>query len=168
MRAVRFHDHHDARLDGVTAGPTGALAVLAARDAGASRIEPREDDDPLAVAAAEAGAAVDIHLEHVGSEVSLNACVEAARRGGKVVEVGLRVKPATIDALLRAQKDIGVEARWCFRVQTWPRIVSMIEADLYPAEKVVTAEIAADNIVWEGFERLLDPAGSHLRILVRV
>ena len=169
MRAVHFDDHQDARL-GVTAGPIGARPVRAALDAGASRIEPREDDDLIAFVAvdAEAGAGGDIDDEKVGSEVSLNACVEPACGGGKVVQVGLRVKAATVDAMLQAQKDIGVDARWCFEVKTWPRVVSMIEAAVYAAEKVVTAEIAADNIFSEGFERLLDPAGSHLRILVRV
>jgi len=151
MRAVPFHDHHGARLGDVTAGPIDAPAVLAALDA----------------AETEEGFDVDI-VEYAGAEASLNACDRPARCRGKVVRAGLYVGPATIDAMLRAQKDIGVEARWCFQVQTWPRVVSMIAADLYPVEKGVTAEIAADNIVSEGFERLLDPAASHLRILVRV
>lgn len=44
----------------------------------------------------------------------------------------------------------------------------MIEAGVFPVDKVVTAEIAAENVVAGGFERLLDPRGQDLKILVRV
>jgi hypothetical protein len=56
-----------------------------------------------------------------------------------------------------AQKDIGVEAARCFRVQMRPRIVATIVAGLGPVETEATTGIAAGNIVAEGFERLLDP-----------
>jgi (R,R)-butanediol dehydrogenase/meso-butanediol dehydrogenase/diacetyl reductase len=30
------------------------------------------------------------------------------------------MKRASIDAMLWAQKDISIEATWCFEVQMWP------------------------------------------------
>ena len=169
-----------------------ALTILAARAAGASRIfvsEPNParrklvaqilpdaivinplEQDLLAIIAAqtEDGVGVDVAIECVGLEVSLNACAKAVRRGGRIVQVGLHMKPAAIDAMMWAQKDISFEGCWCFQVQMWPRIISMIEAGLYPVERVVTAEIAAEDVVAKGFEQLLDPAGNNLKILVRV
>lgn len=174
------------------AGPIGALTILAARAAGASKIfvsEPNParrklvaqilpdaivinplEQDLLAIIAAqtEDGVGVDVAIECVGLEVSLNACAKAVRRGGRIVQVGLHMKPAAIDAMMWAQKDISFEGCWCFQVQMWPRIISMIEAGLYPVERVVTAEIAAEDVVAKGFEQLLDPAGNNLKILVRV
>lgn len=174
------------------AGPIGALTILAARAAGAAKIfvsEPNVirrklasqilpgaivvdplEQDLLAIIAAETeeGVGVDVAIECVGLEASLNACAKAVRRGGKIVQVGLHMRPAAIDAMLWAQKDITFEGTWCFRVQMWPRIIAMIEAGMYPVEKIVTAEIAADNVVAQGFEQLLDPAGKNLKILVRV
>ena len=174
------------------AGPIGALTILAARAAGAAKIfvsEPNAtrrklaaelvpgaivvnplEQDLLAIIAAdtEEGVGVDVALECVGLEASLNACAKAVRRGGKIVQVGLHMKPAAIDAMLWAQKDITFEGTWCFRVQMWSRIIAMIEAGLYPVEKVVTAEIEAENVVRDGFEQLLDPGGRNLKIVVRV
>ena len=101
------------------AGPIGALTVLAARAAGARhdhrlRAEPQpppdmaeelvpdahvvDPDDRTIVEAiirdhTEEGVGVDVALECVGLEASLNACAEAVRRQGKVVQIGLHMKP---------------------------------------------------------------------------
>lgn len=174
------------------AGPIGALSVLAARACGASTIivsepnpnrrrimaeiapyativDPRADDLQSAVRdLTEEGVGVDAALECVGLEMSLNACVEAVRRQGKVVQVGLHMKPANIDAMLWALKDISVEATWCYPVQIWPRIARMIASGSFPVEKIITARIDGENTVARGFEALLDPSGEHLKILVTV
>jgi (R,R)-butanediol dehydrogenase/meso-butanediol dehydrogenase/diacetyl reductase len=171
-------------------GPIGALVLLAAKAAGATKIfvselnpnrraiaqslvpdaivfDPRETDtDALFRAQTEEGVGVDVALECVGAEASLNLCAKAVRRQGKVVQVGLHVRPAAIDAMLWALKDITVEATWCYPVQIWPRIASMIGAGIFPVEKVVTAKIAPEDVVAKGFEALLDPAGTQLKILV--
>lgn len=173
------------------AGPIGALTVLAARAAGASLIivsepnpnrrriiadiapyatvvDPARDDLQQVVGdLTEEGVGVDVALECVGLEVSLNACAEAVRRQGRVVQVGLHMKPASIDAMLWALKDITIEATWCYPVQIWPRIARMIVGGTFPVEKIVTARIDADDTVEKGFEALLDPSGEHLKILVR-
>lgn len=172
------------------AGPIGALTVLAARAAGAATIivaepnpnrrriiagiapyvhvvDPRSGDlTALAADLTEEGVGVDVALECVGREESLNACVRAVRRQGKVVQVGLHMKPASIDAMLWALKDITLEATWCYPTQIWPRIARMIAAGIFPVEKVITARIDAGDVVAKGFEALLDPAGEHLKILV--
>lgn len=171
-------------------GPIGALTLLAAKAAGATTIfvselnpnrralakslvpeahvfDPRETDtEALFKAHTDEGVGVDVALECVGAEASLNLCAKAVRRQGKVVQVGLHVRPAAIDAMLWALKDITVEATWCYPVQIWPRIASMIGAGIFPVEKVVTAQIAPEDVVAKGFEALLDPAGTQLKILV--
>ena len=173
------------------AGPIGALTVLAAKAAGASTIfvsepnpnrrrimadiapyahviDPKTEDLLAAVRdGSEEGVGVDVAIECVGLEASLTSCVQAVRRQGVVVQAGLHLRPAQIDAMLWALKDITVEATWCYPVQIWPRIARMIAAGDFPVEKVITARIAADDVVAEGFETLLDPAGEHLKILVR-
>jgi (R,R)-butanediol dehydrogenase/meso-butanediol dehydrogenase/diacetyl reductase len=171
-------------------GPIGALVLLAAKAAGASLIVVSEPNpnrrrlaksllpeahvlDPTAedVAAfvrerTEDGVGVDVALECVGAQASLTTCANAVRKRGTVVQVGLHIKPAQIDAMQWALKDITVEATWCYPTTIWPRIVSMIGAGIFPVEKVVTAKIASDDVVSKGFETLLDPGGSQLKILV--
>jgi (R,R)-butanediol dehydrogenase/meso-butanediol dehydrogenase/diacetyl reductase len=174
------------------AGPIGALTLLAAKAAGAATIfvsepnpnrlkkakelipdlipiNPINDDLETVIRdSTEEGVGVDVALECVGLEASLNACAKAVRRQGKVVQTGLHMKPVSIDAMLWALKDISVEATWCYPVQIWPRIIRMVEAGILPLEKIVTANISAENVVEKGFEALLDQAGKHLKILVTV
>ena len=164
MRSVRFDDHGDI-------GPNEVSAPSVRFDdrVGFARVRTDGKDCFTAVAAdSEEDIGVGVALQCAGSKTSPGARSKAVRLGETVVQVGRHAKPATIDAMLQAQKDTGVEATWCFRVPTWRRIVSMIEAGRHLAAKVVTAEIAAGKIISEGFERLLDPAGNHLKILVRV
>jgi (R,R)-butanediol dehydrogenase/meso-butanediol dehydrogenase/diacetyl reductase len=172
-------------------GPIGALVLLAARAAGASAIfvsepnafrrskakelvpdiiaiDPRTEDVASVVRAhTEDGVGCDVALECVGNEKSLDACTVAVRRQGTIVQVGLHVGRASVDAMLWALKDITLEATWCFPVQSWPRVASLIAAGLYPVEKIITADIAAEDVVEKGFEALLDPAGQNLKIIVR-
>lgn len=173
-------------------GPIGALVLLAAKAAGATTIfvselnpnrralaqklapeaivfDPREiDAETLFRERTEEGVGVDVAFECVGAEASLNLCAKAVRRQGTVVQVGLHVRPAAIDAMLWALKDITVEATWCYPVTIWPRIAQMIGAGIFPVEKIVTAEISPDDVVEKGFEALLDPAASHMKILVNM
>ena len=114
----------------------------------------------------EEGVGVDVALECVGAQASLNTCVNAVRKRGTVVQVGLHIKPAQIDAMLWALKDITVEATWCYPTTIWPRIISMIGAGLLPIEKIVTATISSTDVVSKGFETLLDPSGNQMKILV--
>lgn len=173
------------------AGPIGALTVLAARAAGAAVVivaEPnpnrrriineiapyavtvdpaRQDLTEVVRDLTEEGVGVDVALECVGLEASLNACAEAVRRQGTVVQTGLHMKPARIDAMLWALKDISVQATWCYPVTVWPRIARLIASGVFPVEKVVTARIDAADVVSKGFEALLDPSGNNLKIVVR-
>lgn len=173
------------------AGPIGALTVLAAKAAGASVIIVSEPNPnrrrimneiaPYAVTVdptkqnllevvgdlTEEGVGVDVALECVGLEASLNLCAQAVRRQGKVVQTGLHMKPASVDAMLWALKDISIEATWCYPVQIWPRMARLIASGAFPVEKVITARIDAADVVAKGFEALLDPSGNNLKILVR-
>jgi (R,R)-butanediol dehydrogenase/meso-butanediol dehydrogenase/diacetyl reductase len=173
-------------------GPIGALTLLAVKAAGAAVIFVSEPNayrrnlakqlvpdaiclDPTKenVAAhikehTEEGVGVDVAIECVGLEASLNSCVASVRRQGKVVQTGLHMKPASVDPMLWALKDISIEATWCYPVQCWPRIIRMVEAGLLPIEKICTAQIAADDVVEKGFDALLDKSVNHMKILVAI
>ena len=116
----------------------------------------------------EEGVGVDVAIECVGLEASLNTCVKAVRRQGKVVQTGLHMKPASVDPMTWALKDIAIEATWCYPVQCWPRIIRMVESGGFPIDKIVTANIAADAVVKQGFDALLDKSVNHMKILVTV
>jgi (R,R)-butanediol dehydrogenase/meso-butanediol dehydrogenase/diacetyl reductase len=173
-------------------GPIGALTLLAVKAAGAAQIFVSEPNafrrkmasdlvpeaiviDPIKENVAEKihdmteeGVGVDVAIECVGLEASLNTCVAAVRRQGRVVQTGLHMKPASIDAMLWALKDITLEATWCYPVQCWPRIIRMVEAGMLPIERIVTANVNSDHVVKQGFDALLDKSVNHMKILVTV
>jgi (R,R)-butanediol dehydrogenase/meso-butanediol dehydrogenase/diacetyl reductase len=173
-------------------GPIGALTLLAVKAAGASQIfvsEPNafrremakslvpdaivmdpttQDVAEVITAQTEENVGVDVAIECVGLEASLNTCVKAVRNQGKVVQTGLHMKPASVDPMSWALKDISIEATWCYPVQSWPRIIRMVESGTFPIEKIVTAKIGADDVVKKGFDALLDKSVNHMKILVTV
>ena len=174
------------------AGPIGALTVLACHAVGATKIfvsEPNPNrrrqiesfgvteavldpktDDVLQIIrdATDEGVGVDAAIECVGNEAALNLCVEAVRNHGTVTQVGLHVKRASVDPSLWTMKDITIEATWCYPITIWPRVIGLIESGKLPVEKIVTARIAADDVVDKGFRSLLDPSGEQMKILVGV
>jgi (R,R)-butanediol dehydrogenase/meso-butanediol dehydrogenase/diacetyl reductase len=174
------------------AGPIGALCTLASAALGASKIfvsEPNPNRrkqiealgvttrvvDPKSVNVVEMlrdeteeGVGVDSAIECSGTEAGLNTCCEAVRNHGTVAQVGLHVKRASVDPALWALKDITVEATWCYHVTMWPRIIGMVERGAFPIQKVITAQIKADDVVEKGFKTLLDPAGNQMKVLVKV
>ncbi len=173
-------------------GPIGALTLLAVKAAGAAVIfvsepnayrrklakelvpsamvlDPAETDVVQYIRDhTEEGVGVDTAIECVGMEKSLNTCAASVRRQGRVVQTGLHMKPASIDAMLWALKDITLEATWCYPVQSWPRIIRMVEAGILPVEKICTAQIKADDVVKQGFDALLNKSVNHMKILVSV
>jgi (R,R)-butanediol dehydrogenase / meso-butanediol dehydrogenase / diacetyl reductase len=172
------------------AGPIGALAVLAARAAGAGAVYLSEPNAVRAAAAAGLGASaifnpaeisvpdelqertggigVDVAIECAGNARALNDCVLATRRAGTVVQTGLHVGPAEVNPMVWSQNDLTIVGTWCYRVYDWQRIGAMIQSGAFPVERVITSRIGLDSTVPEGIEALIDPAGSELKILVSV
>ncbi|WP_026873108.1 2,3-butanediol dehydrogenase [Inquilinus limosus] len=172
------------------AGPIGQLQVLAARAAGASLIFLSDTNDnrlhkarevlPDVVALnpkrdrvveairdrTEGHVGVDVAFECVGAEAALADCIQAVRRQGAVVQVGLHVGKPAVDGFTITCKDIDLRGSWCYSTLMWPRVASMLAAGLLQAERIVTRRIRLNEVVDRGFEALLDPAGTELKILI--
>jgi (R,R)-butanediol dehydrogenase/meso-butanediol dehydrogenase/diacetyl reductase len=43
-----------------------------------------------------------------------------------------------------------------------------VERGAFPIQKVITAQIKADDVIEKGFKTLLDPAGNQMKVLVKV
>lgn len=172
------------------AGPIGALSALYAHAAGASHVVISEPNphrreladafgvatviDPTAVNVPEyirdltSGIGVDVAAECSGSQAGLTAALESVRAHGTVTQVGLHVKPATIDPMHLSNLDLTLVGTWCYPVYDWPRITALIASGKYPVEKVLTEVIDVKDVVTGGFDRLLDPTGTAQKLLVRV
>lgn len=171
------------------AGPIGCLVALYAAANGATVLisEPNENrarlarkldigevvnparDDLLAVVNERtSGIGVDAAIECAGNARALNACIEATRSRGVVVQTGLHVAPAEISPMTLSVKDLSLIGSWCYFVFDFPRIISLIASGRYPVEKVVTSQVELVEIVPRGFNALLDPQGDQVKVLVEV
>ena len=173
-------------------GPIGALAVLAARAAGATRIvlsepnpnrrrkvtelapgivalDPSEEGFLDQVRSlTEEGVGVDAAIECAGNPRALQSCIDAVRPQGTVVMVGLMGVPAEISPFDLTMRDITLRGSLNYPLNVWPRIFEMIHSGIYPVGKVVDAEIGLDDVVGRGFEPLLDKAGTSMKILINM
>ncbi len=165
-------------LSAMYAAAVGAGAVVIAepnpnRAALAASLDIGEVLDPTAPGFAERlldlteGIGVDLTVECSGTSPGLATAISSTRRAGSVVQTGLHTKPAQLDAMALAEKDLSLHGSWCYRLTDWPRIIRMVAAGKYPVARAVTAQIDLADVVTRGFDVLVDPQGDQLKVLVR-
>jgi (R,R)-butanediol dehydrogenase/meso-butanediol dehydrogenase/diacetyl reductase len=170
------------------AGPIGVLSAMYADALGAATViiaepnpnraalaramdigpvaDPTDDGFAALVADLTGGRGVDIVAECSGSTPGLTTAMNSVRTRGSIVQTGLHTKPATLDAMRLSEKDISYIGSWCYLITDWPRIIRLIAAGKYPVSKAVTAQIALEDVVPEGFDVLVNPSGDQLKVLV--
>ena len=170
-------------------GPIGQLVARAAIAAGAgdvhqsepnvgrrdgaaalgvsSVIDPRADDVAERIRAETGGRGADVCFECSGNQRALDACVAATRRGGTVIQTALYLHPVQLDADQLVLRDIALKGVYCYPVTSWPRVIRMIATGRLPVERIITGRVGLDDLVPGGFEALLDPHGSHVKVLVQ-
>src|SRR4051794_33927454 len=168
-------------------GPIGALAALYAYANGARVIvaepnpnraafarsldvgdvlDPTEEGTVERIREMTDGLGVDASVECAGNERALNLAIEVTRSAGTVVQTGLHTGPASIEPMQVSLKDLSVVGTWCYPIYDWPRIIGLISSGRCPVERVVTAQIPAEEIVSGAFEPLLDPRGREMKVMV--
>ena len=159
------------------AGPIGLLTVLAARAAGATRVflsDPNAKRLELARTIDPDLVTIDPTKESVAERVragtdgrvGADVAMEAVRRQGVVVQVGLHPGPSKLDWFSVTCKDIDVRGSWAYPTTSWPRVIDLIATGRLPASKIVTKRIHLKDAVREGFDALLDPSGTQLKIMI--
>ena len=160
------------------AGPIGALAVLAARAAGAGRIlvsEPNPNRrrrieqlgvgailiDPTTESVADRvrqetteGIGVDAAIECAGNARALEACIDAVRAQGVVVVVGLMQGKVGVSPFQLILKDLTIQGSLCYPLTMWPRIIDMVRSGLFPIEAMIDDEIEMEDVIEKGFKPL--------------
>jgi (R,R)-butanediol dehydrogenase/meso-butanediol dehydrogenase/diacetyl reductase len=112
------------------------------------------------------GIGVDLTVECSGTTPGLTTAISSTRARGSVVQTGLHTKPATVDMMELANKDISLHGSWCYNLTDWPRVIRMVAAGKYPVAKAVTTTIDLADVVTKGFDVLVDPSGDQLKVLV--
>ncbi|QPP05933.1 2,3-butanediol dehydrogenase [Streptomyces bathyalis] len=167
-------------------GPVGLLTVLLAAERGVPRIIAADlSPDRLDIAARLGatdlidagvdapgermreladGEGVDVAFEVVGSETALHTCLDATRRGGRVVLVGL-AQEVRLDAFALVNKEQSIVASVGYR-DTYPELIRLVGERGLDLTPVVTSTVALEDVITDGFEALLNDAGKQIKILV--
>ncbi|MSO95734.1 MAG: 2,3-butanediol dehydrogenase [Thermoleophilia bacterium] len=185
LPGVRMAD--DAVVIG--AGPIGLCAVATARACGirnvyvveklprraalarelgaAEVIDPSSDDAGHAILDLTGGRGVDVALECVGLVATMNQAIELTRCGGLTVFIGIAEVAGGID-LNRAVTE-NKEIRGCIGYfdGEWQVVVDLLASGRLDPTPLVTHRIDVEDVVREGFKRLVEDKDSCVKVLVR-
>ena len=160
------------------AGPIGLLAMEAARAAGATQIlvsdvveskldradergadatiDPREENLGDAVARHTGGEGVDVVVEASGAESAIAGSLDAVRRGGTVVFVGLADEAEVpLDVLDIVDNELDVRGSFRYR-NTYPAAIDLLADGEVDAAGIVDFEADLGDVD-EAFQRAMDP-----------
>jgi (R,R)-butanediol dehydrogenase / meso-butanediol dehydrogenase / diacetyl reductase len=169
-------------------GPIGAAVVLSARAAGAlayvsepnakrrelaMRLGATEAFDPATtdvrreVYLATGKVGPDVVFECTGIPPMLPFAIDAARRGGRIVLVGIGHGAAEVEPQRIVPYEREVVGSLGYR-HDLPRVVDLLRSRSIEPAPMITSVIPLEQAVKGGFEVLLADRGEHLKLLVRV
>lgn len=125
----------------------GADAVVNAVDAPERLVEDLTD-----------GLGADVAIEAVGVPESFELCTRVVRPGGRVANVGVHGKPATLHLEDLWIKDVTITTGLVDTSST-PMLLGMLAADRLPASAMVTHTFGLDQME-EAYEVFADPGGT--------
>ncbi|MGE7021714.1 2,3-butanediol dehydrogenase [Solibacillus cecembensis] len=189
--AVSFYAVRESKLKtGDTAiiygaGPIGLLTLICVKAAGAAKIivvdisEERlqkaqqlgatmvlrgDQDDliPTILSATNGGA--DVIYDCAGAQQTINNVLYTTKLGAQIMIIATFKKPIEIDVNLVMFKALHITSTLAYR-NVFPTVIDLIAAGQLDVKPVITHKIAIDDLVEEGFEKLLHDK-SQAKILV--
>ncbi|TDD26372.1 2,3-butanediol dehydrogenase [Actinomadura sp. KC06] len=157
-------------------GPIGLLVVQLAVRYGAGKViacDPSPSRRALAcrLGAAEAvdagelpPGAADVAFEAVGAERTLRDCLDATRRGGRVVLLGLGGMLA-VDGFALVNNEQSIIGSVGYR-DCHPELIRLAAEEGMDFTSIVTSVVALDDVVRGGFETLMNTM-EEIKVLVR-
>lgn len=136
-----------------------------ARDLGGIVLDPTQTDVQAEILEQTDGQGVDVAIECIGKAETVNACIQYAKRGGKIVVVGIFEKPGEINYndLVFTEKEIVGSLAYCGEFEA---AIALLADGRIKAEPLITGRIKIDDIIEKGFEELLKNRESNIKILV--
>jgi len=179
---------HPGSVVVVGIGNIGLLAILAARAKGAAEIiavgkyaarqtlaraygaalvlEPDDPRLPEQIRERTSGVGAALVLEAAGTPGSLRTAVACARKGGKIVLLGVMHEPVALDykAILMEEKQILGSI--IYRPPDFAEAIGILARAGIDPSRHITAEIPLDRIVTDGLEPLARSKAGHIKIQV--
>ncbi|KPI35948.1 putative diacetyl [(R)-acetoin forming] 2 [Cyphellophora attinorum] len=112
---------------------------------------------------------VDVVFDCAGAMQAMNAAFQALRIRGTYVNVAVAwSSPPVIPLIPFMLKEITIKAALTYEDEDFAAVVADFCAGRYESlESMVTARIGLDDVVEEGFNQLIRPDNTHIKILVR-
>ncbi|MGW5669003.1 zinc-binding dehydrogenase [Micromonospora sp. NPDC003776] len=115
------------------------------------------DDDPLAVVReVTGGLGADVVIEAVGTPATFELCTTLVRAGGRVANIGVHGKPATLHLERLWIRDVTITTR-LVDTRTTPTLLNMLVAGQLDTAHMVTHRFALDQIM-EAYDVFSRPA----------
>jgi (R,R)-butanediol dehydrogenase/meso-butanediol dehydrogenase/diacetyl reductase len=164
----------------VGAGAVGLMALQAAIAGGASKVsvvEPLSERRRLAASLGadktcalleEAAPAADVVVECSGNAGAIRTAVGAARKGGRVVLVGIYGRPSTFDFLdvVGTEKEMIGSLSHVYD-EDFAAAVSLLGRGAVRAEPLVSDRVPLSRALDDGILALMREPEEHLKILIR-
>ncbi|KAF9452076.1 2,3-butanediol dehydrogenase [Macrolepiota fuliginosa MF-IS2] len=128
-------------------------------------IDPKAEQVPSAV---KRTIAPGVHLafDAAGIQASLDACLDSLRQRGTYVNVAIWETKATLDVNLILAKELLFTGTLGYD-RIHPEVIALVAAGkITGIEKLITRRISLDDVVEDGFKRLLNEKEKHVKILV--
>lgn len=158
------------------AGPVYVSEPRAARrelalECGADEVVDPTETDPVEYIREETGGGVDVSFEVAGVEPSVNQALSAVRSGGTTTIVSIFEGGVSIDPNDIVMPETTVVGTAAFKGgplsgDEFGTTIRNFADGTFDPTPLITSRIDLEEIVAEGFERLLDPESEEIKVLV--
>jgi (R,R)-butanediol dehydrogenase / meso-butanediol dehydrogenase / diacetyl reductase len=145
--------------------PAASRRARAAALGATAVIDPADGDPVAQLQELTGGYGADVAFDCVGKEASVNSAFSLARKGGRIVIVGVFTSPPTVDlnkVVLQEREVIGCLAY----VDDFPRAIALVADGRVDASAFITKRVALRDIIEEGFQPLLEDPSEQVRVIV--
>lgn len=128
-----------------------------------------EPDDPRGhdrILERTGGIGAPLVLEAAGTPGSLRTAIASARKGGKVVLLGVQHEEVALDYRSLLMQEKQIIGSIIYRREDFAEAIAILETAPVDAGRHVTAEIPLERIVVDGFEPLARSKSAHVKIQV--
>lgn len=137
-----------------------------ARDIGADAVfDPSEVDVAEEVRRLTGGLGADVAFECSSVQPVLDMLMDAVKPTGTIVNVSIWMKPAAVDMERVVIKEITLRGSMAY-AHDHPAVIALIQEGSIDLEPLITSRIALDDVVAQGFERLIENNETEVKILV--
>lgn len=153
--------------DLIIATETNEKRAKIAKSFGADYVfNPQEVSDlPEEVLKLTKGVGADLVFECSGVPAVFQSATSFLRPRGQLMLVSLIQKEAHIIPFSFQAGELNLQASWC-HADEFPMVINFLKKDTSPIKEIITSKIKLDDIVEKGFDRLLEPGHTELKILV--